>query len=87
MTEVNFESCILKDNYLNKNLLLDRREEKKTYFPRVVIFFKALISDLSRLSQSIVNSVRFRWPDVTGESLQFIHTVTAETLTLQLGNM
>ena len=36
----------------------------------------------TRLPILIGNSVIFNWPHVTGESQQFFHTVTAESLTL-----
>ena len=39
------------------------------------------------LSPSFGSSVRFRWPHLTAETQQFIHTVTAEALTLPLGDM
>ena len=38
--------------------------------------------DAVRLPTSIGNSVRFNWPHINGESLHFIHIVTAEALTL-----
>ena len=42
---------------------------------------------LYRLSTSLGISVRFWLPYITGESCQFIHTVTAEALTLPLGDV
>ena len=38
----------------------------------------------ARLSQSISSCVRFNWLHPTGESQQFIHTVTAEALKLPI---
>ena len=38
----------------------------------------------ARLSQSIGSCARFNWLHLTGESRQFIHTVTAEALKLPI---
>ena len=42
---------------------------------------------LVKLPTSIGNSVRFNWPHVSGESQQFIHTVTAKALILPLSTV
>ena len=43
-----------------------------------------LNSTWCRLPTSIGSCVRFNWLHLTGESRQFIHTVTVEALTLPL---
>ena len=45
---------------------------------------EAYIGRVYRLSQSIGSCVRFNWLHLTGESRQFIHTVTAEALKLPI---
>ena len=44
----------------------------------------AVLDSFARLSQSIGSCVRFNWLNLTGESRQFIHTVTVEALKLPI---
>ena len=75
-----FETCVQKH-------LVTQAKERCGCLPWTMESHRKYEVSPIRLSHLIGNSVRFRWRNVTGECRQFIHTFTAEALTLPLGDM
>ena len=67
------------------NTVLDTVLHSVLYFVMQVILNTTLKDVLQTDYQH--QSVRSNWPQITGESRQFIHTVTAEALTLPLSTV